>query len=48
MKSQGRATRDILRSADHIYIEELHKHALYDEVSQAFAVFLPVKSVGGV
>jgi len=39
---------DILRRADHIYIEELRKHDLYDEVSQAFAVFLPVKSVGVV
>jgi len=37
---------DILRLADHIYIEELHKHDLYDKVSQAFTVFLPVKSVG--
>ena len=39
---------DILRLADHIYIEELHNFGLYDEVSQAFAVFLPVKSVGVV
>ena len=39
---------DILRQADHIYIEELYRHDLYDEVSQAFAVFLPVKSVGVV
>jgi GMP synthase (glutamine-hydrolysing) len=39
---------DILRQADHIYIEELRKANLYDEVSQAFAVFLPVKSVGVV
>ena len=37
---------DLLRKADHIYIEELRKHELYDHVSQAFAVFLPVKSVG--
>lgn len=37
---------DILRLADHIFIEELHKHDLYDKVSQAFTVFLPVKSVG--
>ncbi len=36
---------DLLRLADAIYIEELRKHALYDQVSQAFAVFLPVKSV---
>ena len=39
---------DILRQADHIYIEELYNFKLYDEVSQAFAVFLPVKSVGVV
>ena len=39
---------DILRQADHIYIDELRKADLYDEVSQAFAVFLPVKSVGVV
>ena len=37
---------DILRQADAIYIEELHKQGLYDKVSQAFAVFLPVRSVG--
>lgn len=37
---------DILRRADHIYMEELNKHDLYDKVNQAFAVFLPIKSVG--
>ena len=37
---------DILRCADHIYMEELNKHDLYNKVNQAFAVFLPVKSVG--
>lgn len=37
---------DILRLADAIFIEELYKAELYDKVSQAFAVFLPVKSVG--
>ncbi len=36
---------DILRKADAIYLEELYRHDLYDKVSQAFAVFLPVKSV---
>jgi GMP synthase (glutamine-hydrolysing) len=36
---------DILRRADAIYLEELYRHDLYDKVSQAFAVFLPVKSV---
>ena len=37
-----------LAKADRIFIEELRKHDLYDQVSQAFAVFLPVKSVGVV
>ena len=37
---------DLLRLADNIFIEELHKHDLYNKTSQAFAVFLPVKSVG--
>jgi GMP synthase (glutamine-hydrolysing) len=37
---------DLLRQADHIFIEELRAAGLYDKVSQAFAVFLPVKSVG--
>lgn len=37
---------DLLRRADDIFISELHNADLYDEVSQAFAVFLPVKSVG--
>lgn len=37
---------DILRSADAIYLEELYSSGHYDKISQAFAVFLPVKSVG--
>jgi GMP synthase (glutamine-hydrolysing) len=37
---------DILRKADQIFIEELNNQGLYDKVNQAFAVFLPVKSVG--
>ena len=37
---------DCLRLADYIFIEELRKHDLYHKTSQAFAVFLPVKSVG--
>ena len=36
----------LLRFADNIYIEELRAHDLYDDVSQAFSVFLPVRSVG--
>lgn len=35
-----------LRQADHILIEELRKHGLYDKVSQVFAVCLPMTSVG--
>ncbi|WP_330925046.1 glutamine-hydrolyzing GMP synthase [Candidatus Sororendozoicomonas aggregata] len=38
----------ILRQADAIFIEELHKAQWYHKVSQAFTVFLPVKSVGVV
>ncbi|MBA2656245.1 MAG: glutamine-hydrolyzing GMP synthase [Tatlockia sp.] len=37
---------DILRHADAIFIDELYAANLYQKVSQAFAVFLPVKSVG--
>lgn len=37
---------DILRQADAIFLDELRKAGLYDKISQAFAVFLPVKSVG--
>ena len=37
---------DILRKVDHIFMEELNNQGLYDKVDQAFAVFLPVKSVG--
>ncbi|HET8552116.1 MAG TPA: glutamine-hydrolyzing GMP synthase [Gammaproteobacteria bacterium] len=37
---------DLLRRADHIFIDELRRQSLYDKVSQAFAVFLPVRSVG--
>jgi len=37
---------DILRLADNIFMEELHTENLYNKVNQAFAVFLPIKSVG--
>jgi len=40
------AAAETLRLADHIFIEELRKAGWYDRTSQAFAVFLPVKSVG--
>ncbi len=45
----GEVKRDYvekLQLADDIFIDELRKHDLYDSVSQAFAVFLPVRSVG--
>ncbi len=44
----GRVTREaaeLLRRADAIFIDELRAHDLYDRVSQAMAVFLPVRSV---
>ena len=47
----GEVTReyaDLLRQADAIYLEELRAADLYDKVNQAFAVFLPVRSVGVV
>ena len=37
---------DILRLADDIYIEEIRRPGLYDDIWQAFAVLLPVKTVG--
>ena len=37
---------DLLRSADAIFIDELKKSGWYEKTSQAFAVFLPIKSVG--
>ncbi len=37
---------DLLRRADDVFVSELRRAGLYDQVSQAFAVFLPVKSVG--
>lgn len=37
---------DILRKADAIYLDEIRKAGLYDEIWQAFAVLLPVRTVG--
>jgi GMP synthase (glutamine-hydrolysing) len=37
---------DILRKADRIYLEEIRSHGLYDAIWQAFAVLLPVRTVG--
>jgi len=37
---------DILRAADRIYLDEIERAGLYDEIWQAFAVLLPVRTVG--
>jgi GMP synthase (glutamine-hydrolysing) len=49
IRCPGEITReklDILRNADAIYIDEIRKAGLYDTIWQAFAVILPVKTVG--
>ncbi len=49
IRCPGTVTREkleILREADAIYLEEIHKAGLYDEIWQAFAVLLPVQTVG--
>ena len=49
IRCPGEITReklDILRLADEIYLEEIRRGGLYDEIWQAFAVILPVKTVG--
>jgi GMP synthase (glutamine-hydrolysing) len=37
---------DILRQADAVYIDQIKKHNLYNEIWQAFVVILPVRTVG--
>ena len=49
IRCPGAVTReklDILRLADEIFIEEIRRTGLYDDIWQAFAVLLPVKTVG--
>jgi len=49
IRCPGEITReklDILRRADAVYIDQIRRHGLYDEIWQAFAVLLPVRSVG--
>jgi GMP synthase (glutamine-hydrolysing) len=49
IRCPGEITRerlDILRRADDIYIDEIRRAGLYDEIWQAFAVLLPVRTVG--
>jgi GMP synthase (glutamine-hydrolysing) len=45
-RGHAREGCDILRKADAIYLEEIRKAGLYDAIWQAFAVLLPVKTVG--
>ena len=49
IRCPGEITREkleILRKADAIYIDQIRKHGLYDEIWQAFAAILPVRTVG--
>lgn len=49
IRCPGEITRgklDILRRADAVYIDQIRKHGLYDKIWQAFAVILPVRTVG--
>ena len=49
IRCPGEITReklDILRHADAVYIDQIRKHGLYDEIWQAFAAILPMKTVG--
>ena len=49
LRCPGEITReklDILRRADAIYIDQIRKHGLYDEIWQAFVAILPVRTVG--
>jgi GMP synthase (glutamine-hydrolysing) len=49
IRCPGAITRDklaILRKADAVYLDQIRKHGLYDAIWQAFAVLLPVRSVG--
>ncbi|MEM0936045.1 MAG: glutamine-hydrolyzing GMP synthase [Pseudomonadota bacterium] len=49
IRCPGEITREklgILREADAVYIDQIRKHGLYDEIWQAFAALLPVRTVG--
>ncbi|MGB0498824.1 MAG: glutamine-hydrolyzing GMP synthase, partial [Rubricella sp.] len=49
IRCPGEITRDkldILRKADAIYLDQIRRHGLYDDIWQAFAVLLPVRTVG--
>ena len=49
IRCPGEITRqklEILREADSVYLDQIRKHGLYDEIWQAFVVILPVRTVG--
>ena len=49
IRRPGKITREklnILREADAVFIDQIKKHGLYDEIWQAFATILPVRTVG--
>lgn len=49
IRCPGKITREklkILRKADAVYLDQIRKHGLYDEIWQAFVVILPVRTVG--
>ncbi len=49
IRCPGEITREkleILRKADAVYLDQIRRHGLYDDIWQAFAVLLPVRSVG--
>ena len=49
IRCPGEITReklDILRKADAVYIDQIRRHGLYDEIWQAFVAILPVRTVG--
>ncbi|MEP0048553.1 MAG: glutamine-hydrolyzing GMP synthase [Roseobacter sp.] len=49
IRCPGEITRqklDILREADAVYIDQIRKHGLYDDIWQAFVAILPVRTVG--
>ena len=51
IRIMGEVTKDridVLQKADKIFIDELKEASLYDSLSQAFVVYLPIKSVGVV
>src|SRR5690606_9589365 len=49
VRCPGEVTReklDILRAADAVYLDQIQRHGLYDDIWQAFAAILPMRTVG--